>query len=304
MTFKQTFKDYKKRTLYCFINIEIPYIAWEVAIGRICTTIYGGIEGSSITPMQTYSALSVWQYNKLHSLIVRSDKRPYENELKMEKFRHDNFRNKVSRLKGLYFFESKENAIKIRNHLRWNWLRDEDLAEVDFYYKEDEHISFYDSLWIDSEMSEESMNGYFSGKTRFESPATEILAYGKGVIKNDELVCKARNKILNLYPKSIDIIDSAKLIFDTYFKGSIWAQETDFSAYNPAYSMFWFHQDENGKAKISSIMNTHPFEKYGFLHRSDDVLFPDFQQYFLNFTEPQFEEFKKISNEILLITLN
>lgn len=189
--------------LYAYLNIEHPMVAWEVAIGRIKSICDRNEEKFGI---------SLWQYSLFKKYVQKGEYKKLANELKLERIRQKLFNQKVSRLEGLYFFESEEIA-----HIaldRWNIPHKKQyISEI---YFSPNSITRVDSEWITSYLlsdDEEWMKSYWAGKTLGESPLTEVLASGIGVIQNMELRKQAYQNILNIWPDSTPLLASACCAF-------------------------------------------------------------------------------------------
>ena len=141
--------------LYAYLNIEHPMVAWEVAIGRI-KSICGRNEEKF--------GISLWQYSLFKKYVQQGDYIKLKNELKLERTRQKLFNNKVSRLEGLYFFESERMA-----HIaldRWGIPNKKKyISEIDFTPNA---ITKVDSEWITSYLLEDDetwMKHYWTGET-------------------------------------------------------------------------------------------------------------------------------------------
>lgn len=178
------------RTLYAYLNIENPMVAWEVAIGRIKSSCDGGHEGFGV---------SLWQYNLFRKYSIAGAHQKLINELKLEQIRKTKFPDNVSRLKGVYFFDSLESAHAAVE--RWGFPeRKKYICEISFQVNS---ITRLDSEWITSYLQSQEtgwMERYLSGETLGERPLHEFIASGMGFIKNIDLRIQAYKNIKNLWP--------------------------------------------------------------------------------------------------------
>lgn len=184
---------------YAYLNIENPLVAWEVAIGRII----------SASTDFTEFGVSIWHYNMLRKLAVKGGNRSFLGELKLERLRHQHFPGHVSRMRGIYFFENREIAEAALD--RWNLAKFKRyISEVNFEYST---ISKYDSEWITANLgrdnSDDWMRPYLNGETYGVKPLNEILAYGKGVVLNQELRSEAYKNIMHIWPDSTVLLCAA-----------------------------------------------------------------------------------------------
>lgn len=188
-----------ERTLYAYLNIDHPMVAWEVAIGRICSN--GALTGESF-------GISVWFSSLLRKLSIHGAKREILNEFSLESFRQRNFPEKASRLKGVYFFESEDMAHAALE--RWNLAKYRKyISPIHFY---GHNYSHYDAEWISSCMNsahDDWYANYLSGETYGTRPLTEVVAEGLGLILNNELRSQAAMTVINNWPTSSLLLASA-----------------------------------------------------------------------------------------------
>jgi hypothetical protein len=88
-------------TLFAYLNIANPMVAWEVAVGRI--------RSSSDRPRDTFG-VSVWSYSLLRRYTTKGLDQRFRNELLLEAVRQQVHPDACSGLKDLYFFESEYDA--------------------------------------------------------------------------------------------------------------------------------------------------------------------------------------------------
>ncbi|HCH5588602.1 TPA: hypothetical protein NKZ51_003924 [Vibrio parahaemolyticus] len=263
----------KTRRLWCYLNIYNPVVAWEVAIGRI-SSIESAVD---LTDESRRSFLSLWQFSRLKIASESQNWQPFSKEMRIEVIRHNEFNNHVSRLRGCYFFETREMAVNVVNSFNWGGsFREELLTEVEFFC-DDHEVSTYDSAWIEQEMSDEDIRQYLNGETKYFSPATEFVCYGRGVILNEELIDKARKLVLEHFPKSEVILHSAIVIFDHIFKPSFQEEnsETLWDAFHVAQVSPFFRAFDENSAKVTFVLSENAFKKYGVIHSKAEVKLPD-----------------------------
>ncbi|STQ77231.1 hypothetical protein [Grimontia hollisae] len=267
----------KTRRLWCYLNIYNPVVAWEVAIGRI-SSIESAVD---LTDESRRSFLSLWQFSRLKIASESQNWQPFSKEMRIEIIRHNEFNNNVSRMRGCYFFETKEMAVNVVNSFNWGGsFREELLTEVEFHYQ-DHEVSTYDSAWIEQEMSDEDIRHYLSGETKYLSPATEFVCYGRGFILDEELVDKARKIVLKHFPKSELILRSAIIIFDHIFKPSFQKENSEilWDAYHVAQISPFFREIDENNAEVTFLLNESAFKKYGIIHSNTEFTLPDLKPY-------------------------
>jgi len=191
-------------TLYAYLNINHPIVAWEVAIGRIRSACDLGMETENF-------GISLWQYNLLRNAKNGVSKR-FLNELKLEKTRQKYAPNSVSRLRGVYFFESENDAHAAVE--RWGIPQNKKfISAVNFSANKTTRV---DSEWITSYLlSEESdwMHRYWSGETLGVKPLTEVLASGIGIVQNTALREAAYRRVLEATPEATPLLAMAACAF-------------------------------------------------------------------------------------------
>ncbi|MDD9197480.1 hypothetical protein PVK62_16770 [Aliivibrio sp. S3MY1] len=286
---------YKNKKLWCYLNISNPIVAWEVAIGRISS-----IDSSpDIEEKYRRSFLSLWQYSKLKNSQKHSDWSYFEQEMRIDIIRHRDFPQKVSRLRGCYFFESKEMAINVVKYFNWKGFNKDFLSEIDFVYESENDISTYDSAWISDNMTDDEIRSYLNGDTKYESPASELICYGRGLVLNHLVISKADEIARKAFPKSTLLLDSAKFIFNDRFLGRFNATKVfDWDAYHAAQISPFLLTADKDNLKVEIIGSQNAYSRYGVLKTDDDieVCQPDFTDY--TFIIPKkvfFKSYRKLS---------
>lgn len=189
----------ENRKLYAYLNINNPMVAWEVAIGRV----------QSICDSNRFG-VSVWFYNLVKGFIDRNDHLKISNELKLELVRMKMFSHKVSRLQGLYFFESQELAEIAVD--RWG-IPDCKQYVTEVYFSGSNYTEV-DSEWIttylreDPSLNPEWMEGYWRGDTLGVKPLTEILASGVGLVHDKKIREMAYKKIIESWPTTSILLNA------------------------------------------------------------------------------------------------
>jgi len=188
-----------KHRLYAYLNIMNPMVAWEVAIGRIKSSC-------DISPNSF--GTSIWAYSLLRKLALQGMDKRFNNELRLESVRQRLPRRTVSRLSGVYFFDSEADALAAVQ--RWGIpSRAQFISPVDFYPN---MLTRVDSEWITSYIQSDEtdwMEHYWNGETLGEKPLTEVLASGIGQILNIELRQRAIEQIYKKWPTSTPLLSMA-----------------------------------------------------------------------------------------------
>lgn len=187
--------------LYAFLDIDDPFVAWESSIGRISS-----VKRDSVKLMKNdIIPISLWFYRSL--LYGNKDKLYYEK--KIDEVRKKYFPNEVSRIKSIYFFKSIEEAI-YASRIWFNKNNCKDyISEIDF--NEEKISGPFDANWYEFLSSYMECNDFESLTRQYwngeicpyfdnQKPVFEMLGEGYGKILNVDLVEKAQEKILSLYP--------------------------------------------------------------------------------------------------------
>ncbi|MDR9741122.1 hypothetical protein [Proteus terrae] len=294
----------KKLKLWCYLNIENPLVAWEVAIGRIASAeALPSFQGK-----EKRWFLTQWQYSRLKNAFYNDPAKevPLINEFRIESIRHQLYKDKVSRLRGCFFFKNKEDAINIVNYYGWNGFNPNHLSEVEVYYKTDNDISYYDSTWFTMKASDimatEDIKSYLANENYWGihgHPATEVLVYGLGFILNKELIRKAYNIVKQTHPNSMCFVDSARIMLDLC-KMTIDRGQPNWELYEAGFACSLnTYQNGNEHCEVIYIMRDEPFRKYGILQNGypNKISTPDFKN--LNYAYPK-KDLLKVMNEYLL----
>lgn len=188
------------KNFFAYIDISNPLVAWETAIGRICSV--------DQLEKQNIFTVSLRQFSIFKNCVLKDDAYKISRELEIEYIRSTCFEEKISRLRGIYFFNSLDHAEAIIGRMNWKAAHFDPtyLTEVRFHKVK---YSEYDSEWITTNFNfdkSEWINNYLSGATCGDNPLTEVVASGVGVVLNNELRQRAYDFIGNEYPDTIPLL--------------------------------------------------------------------------------------------------
>jgi hypothetical protein len=193
-------------TLFAYLNIANPMVAWEVAIGRV--------RSNSDRPRDGFG-VSVWAYSLLRRYAAKGLDQRFRNELLLESVRQGSCPDACSRLEDLYFFESEYDAHAALE--RWGLSKRRNLiSAVNFTA---DRLTKVDSEWITSYLSSEErewMPQYWQGKTLGVKPLTEVLGRGIGLVQNRALRIQAYQSIIERWPTSTPLLSMACCAFAEY----------------------------------------------------------------------------------------
>ncbi len=184
---------------YAYLDIENPMVAWEVAIGRIKSYCDRNPENIG---------LSVWQYNLLRQISKNGIVNKITHEFNLEARRRKYYASKVSRLNGVYFFESESMAHQALD--RWGLSKKKKyISKVNFSA---DNLTRYDSEWITAfgnSGASDWYEGYLSGETLGVKPLIEVIASGIGMVCSIPLRQQAYKIIYDKWPTSTPLLASA-----------------------------------------------------------------------------------------------
>jgi hypothetical protein len=186
---------------FAYINVSDPWIAWLAYRGEM-------VAAPQINPR----AVSIWHAKYLIAMgraAIKAER--YRKETELEQFRSAQYPKSVSRLSGLYFFPTLEDAKRAEN----NWdgsFRQENLTEVDIVSLS--RLSRYDSEWITHDLGSSTnswFDSYFSGVARGANPIWELLVEGRALILETSLRERAYQVLVAEWPKSLPFLELSRV---------------------------------------------------------------------------------------------
>ena len=184
------------KILWTYLDISDPLVCWEVYRGILISPDCYKIEQNP--------SISFWQLKFLKNISsVRA-----MNELRLEIVRQKFYPDKISRFRGLYYFEDKETAIKAANLWNLKHFNEFCLTEVELFT--DFVYSKHDSNWITYYLSKNNDNfdwihSYWRGEicSLGEEPIWELLVVARGRVLNKDLRQSAYNLIKEKNPTTV-----------------------------------------------------------------------------------------------------
>ena len=184
--------------LFAYLDINDPLVEWEVAVGRLC---------SSCDLVRSKFGVSLWFYSNIKNKVGSGKTDEFLNELALEDYRLRHYPRSVSRLRGLFFFKSREMLESAFSH--WGKPYNPDfISQVNFSAS---NLTEVDSEWISKylrglQISQDWMESYWKGDSYWENPVTEIIASGIGVVVNNDLRKRAYDSIVKKHPLASKIL--------------------------------------------------------------------------------------------------
>lgn len=228
---------------YAYMKIADPMVAWEVAIGRCCS--------ADLMRRSGVLAVSLRQFSMFREVSLGGDDAKLRSEIALEQMRLVHAPSAVSRLGGLFMFESESDAVAITKRWDGRHFRKEFLTPIEI---EPPQTTTLDSEWITTSFSRHRerdwMAAYWRGETYGESPLAECLCSGIGRVLSQDLRERAYRQTVKSFPLSRPILDRACLAFSLGFL-------------HAAQIVAFLKSNQNGKpgAQGVNIINMRDFEK-------------------------------------------
>lgn len=194
---------------YGYIDIHDPFVAWEAAIGRICSADHLEREQVYSLSLRQFALLKNYASSKKVAAQIR-------NELRLEGVRASRFAELPSRLRGVFLFNSIEDARGAQGRLGWNGrhFNHHFLSEIEMVPALEARL---DSEWISSNLAAEGdaswMDRYWQGDVYGERPLEEVICSGVGAILNKELRERAYRRVMASFPKAVPLLRVACVAF-------------------------------------------------------------------------------------------
>jgi hypothetical protein len=186
---------------FAYIDVSDPWIAWLAYRGEM-------IAAPQINPQ----AVSVWHSKYLRDLGQAGRRaQRYRKEAEMEQFRSAKYPEAVSRLTGLYFFPTLEDAKRAENS--WDrTFRPENLTEVEIVSVSRQ--SRYDSERITHDFGSPTngwFDSYFSGVARGADPIWELLFEGRALIVGTGLRERAYKVLATAWRQTLALLELSRV---------------------------------------------------------------------------------------------
>lgn len=186
---------------WMMIDLNNMLTTWEIAIGRVI----------SACDIQIPGAVSQWHYWKLKEAVENGDFRTYSREMELERIRANHYPNAVSRLTGVFLFESEAGA----QNAKRKWRKSNATTEITDVGFSAERFSIHDSNWLldlDAPISKIAHN-YWSGEAAGGEPIWEVIASGIGRVWEREVQLRCYKKMYNAEPHASLFLKGATIAF-------------------------------------------------------------------------------------------
>lgn len=195
----------KQLQLYTYVNTEHPMVAWEVYSARLFSADATAEDGFQPLSLRYAAVLKDSTPNRLSA------------EIRIEHVRRKYYPKQVSRLTGLYFFESRKAAETAQQEWGVRHFNAANLIEVGVTA---ETITKVDSEWITHcffDQDQKWMRSYWQGDTYGKTPLWEILVSGAGIVWGTSTRERAYEVVRSQFPKSLGMLELSRVAFDCGF---------------------------------------------------------------------------------------
>lgn len=268
-----------------FLDMTHPAVAWAVMRG-----VFVSADLAHPDPVQSQSAVSYM----LAGMIQYQNNARLFNETVIEQVRSQEFRPQVSRLRGMYFFHTRREALEILNQGLGDHFVEENLLELDLHFQQPP--SCVDANWItfarrDSagRISLEDLDwirAYWAGLPYRSTPVWELIVNGFAIVLDTEVRRRCYDFLRQKFPESHVPIEMAHLAGEV---GSSGGQMTPFLIRRSAAAVELCYLSNEGdfhdKEVIARIAQ-HPSASYlgKLMAAAPEWRAPDFRPWFRTFT--------------------
>ncbi|MCF8482420.1 MAG: hypothetical protein K9H25_18500 [Rhodospirillum sp.] len=229
--------------VFCFFDLEHPAVAWAIMRGMM-------VSADCANPNGLSNSISFMQAGMVEAF---NNVRIY-NEFIIERIRLRYFSDKISRLKGMFFFRSRDEAEKIIGDTLWPpYFIRENLVELDLYCREP--FTDLDSNWITfAPLSQDGrleindiqwIMQYWKGEQYNSHPVWERLAKGVALVLDEKIRRHCDQYLKKIFPNSQIPILMARLASEAGTRGGL-------------VSPFLFQEDKKA-IKLGYFMNDSEF---------------------------------------------
>jgi hypothetical protein len=189
------------------VNIHDPLVAWEAAIGRYCSA--DDLERDRVFSLSLRQFALFRRYASIGQATSQ-----IRNELRLEALRAKRYAHLPSRLRGVFVFESLEDAQAAAKRWDGGHFDPSFLSEIEMVPSRSARL---DSEWITFNLATENdpswMDHYWRGEVSGTNPLTEVVCSGVGAILNKELRERAYRKVMEHFPKAVPLLSVACVAF-------------------------------------------------------------------------------------------
>jgi hypothetical protein len=205
--------------VYCFLDLEHPAVAWAVTRGMLVSADHAATASDS-------GFISFMQADMVETL----NNRRISNEFLIESVRLSFFFSQVSRMRGMFFFLSREDAearigdpawppyFEARNLLELELCHNEPFTDVDANWitfaplAEDGRIAAGDLQWI---------RRYWAGESYSDKPVWQRIAKGVALVLDERVRGQCYEYVREIFPAAYIPILMARLASEAGTRGGL-----------------------------------------------------------------------------------
>lgn len=205
--------------VYAFLDLEHPAVAWAVMRGMLVSADYA-------TEPKSLGFISFMQAGIVDAL---NNARVF-NEAIIETVRQTHYLHQVSRMRGVFFFRTREEAEARVGDCKWPpYFEKKNLLELDLYY--DEPFTDVDANWIT--FAPVGKNGripfadldwvkrYWAGEQYNATPVWERIAKGVALVLDEQVRRQCYDYLREFFPGSHIPILMARLASEAGTRGGL-----------------------------------------------------------------------------------
>jgi hypothetical protein len=259
--------------VFAYLAIDCPPVAWAAMRGMLVSA--GEVPG----PSESFTSFM------FAGLVQSQNNIRLSNEVLTEHVRATRFGHRISRLRGMYFFESRELA---RRACEQNWgghFVEENLVELQLYPKG--ATTRVDANWITNPPpSLDWVDRYWLGESMGEAPVWELIADGIAVIKEARTREKAYAVVQKTFPRSWVFAEMARLAGEVGSDGGLIAPFLQRLSEGKYRLQYLFRDQDFHDPTVIEKMQQHP--NFGRLAQrfaeTNNLITPDFGPWRRDFT--------------------
>jgi len=206
--------------VFCFLDLEHPAVAWAVMRGMLVSADYAAESSTGfISFMQA-------------GIVETLNNRRIFNEALIEMIRSSLFSHQVSRMRGIFFFRSRDEAEARIDDQAWPpYFESQNLIELELCHNEP--FTDVDANWItsaplsdDGRVTIEDLDWirrYWSGETLNSEPVWERIAKGIALVLDEKVRRKCYDYVRDVFPKAHIPILMARLASEAGTRGGLTA---------------------------------------------------------------------------------
>ena len=205
--------------VHCFLDLEHPAVAWAVMRGMLVSADYASAPQNSgfISFMQA-------------GIVEALNNRRLFNELIIETVRLSSFAHQVSRMRGMFFFRSRDEAEARIGDSAWPpYFEQKNLLELKLCYRDP--FTDVDANWITHASRDEDgyispddlqwVHRYWSGNTYNDTPIWERISNGIALVLDEQVRRHCYNYVREIFPASHIPILMARLASEAGTRGGL-----------------------------------------------------------------------------------